>query len=133
MDNRRVQLLTRTGLDWMAKYPGAVAPLGNVKVKRAYTDREIWGVEDAAMPEGSDCGQGGNECRKLSSPAHSAIPSAVSLTFFAQLLFVHTSRAQFLALAVSLPVAAMVAIAGINANASRSNLKILGDRGCGND
>ena len=27
IDNGRVQLLTRTGLDWTAKYPGAIAAL----------------------------------------------------------------------------------------------------------
>jgi bifunctional non-homologous end joining protein LigD len=32
IDNGRVQLLTRTGLDWTAKYPSAVAALANLKV-----------------------------------------------------------------------------------------------------
>ena len=34
IDNGRVQLLTRTGLDWTDKYPGAIAALANVKAKR---------------------------------------------------------------------------------------------------
>jgi bifunctional non-homologous end joining protein LigD len=36
IDNGRVQLLTRTGLDWTAKYPSAAAALSNVNVKTAY-------------------------------------------------------------------------------------------------
>jgi bifunctional non-homologous end joining protein LigD len=37
IDNGRVQLLTRTGLDWTAKYPSAIAALENVNVKTVYT------------------------------------------------------------------------------------------------
>jgi bifunctional non-homologous end joining protein LigD len=36
LDNGRVQLLTRTGLDWTAKYPSAIAALAAVNVKTAY-------------------------------------------------------------------------------------------------
>jgi DNA ligase D-like protein (predicted ligase) len=50
VDNGRVQLLTRTGLDWTAKYPNAVAALLNVKVKTAYLDGELCGVDDAGLP-----------------------------------------------------------------------------------
>jgi hypothetical protein len=50
IDNDRVQLLTRTGLDWTAKYPGAVAALANVNVKTAYLDGELCGVDDAGLP-----------------------------------------------------------------------------------
>jgi ATP-dependent DNA ligase len=38
IDNGRVQLLTRTGLDWTNKYPGAAAALANMNVKTAYLD-----------------------------------------------------------------------------------------------
>ena len=38
IDDGRVQLLTRTGLDWTDKYPSAIAALANVRVKTAY----IW-------------------------------------------------------------------------------------------
>jgi bifunctional non-homologous end joining protein LigD len=34
IDNGSVQLLTRTGLDWTAKYPSAVAALANLKGER---------------------------------------------------------------------------------------------------
>jgi bifunctional non-homologous end joining protein LigD len=44
IDNGRVQLLTRTGLDWTAKYPSAVAALANMNVKTAYIDGELCGV-----------------------------------------------------------------------------------------
>jgi DNA ligase D-like protein (predicted ligase) len=50
IDNGRVQLLTRTGLDWTAKYPSAVAALANVKAKTAYIDGELCGVDDAGLP-----------------------------------------------------------------------------------
>src|SRR3984957_7387083 len=45
IDSGRVQLLTRTGLDWTGKYPGAIASPGNLNVKRAYIDGELCGVE----------------------------------------------------------------------------------------
>jgi bifunctional non-homologous end joining protein LigD len=50
IDNGRVQLLTRTGLDWTAKYPSAIAALTNVNVKTAYLDGELCGVDDAGVP-----------------------------------------------------------------------------------
>src|ERR1700723_2527309 len=50
IDNGRVQLLTRTGLDWTDKYPSAIATLANVKVKTAYIDGELCGVDEASLP-----------------------------------------------------------------------------------
>jgi DNA ligase D-like protein (predicted ligase) len=50
IDNERVQLLTRTGLDWTAKYPSAIAALANLNVKTAYLDGELCGVDDAGLP-----------------------------------------------------------------------------------
>jgi DNA ligase D-like protein (predicted ligase) len=50
IDNGRVQLLTRTGLDWTAKYPDAVAALASVNVRTAYLDGELCGVDDAGLP-----------------------------------------------------------------------------------
>jgi DNA ligase D-like protein (predicted ligase) len=50
IDNGRVQLLTRTGLDWTAKYPSAIAALANIKTKSAYLDGELCGVDDAGLP-----------------------------------------------------------------------------------
>src|SRR5580692_1670810 len=50
IDNGRVQLLTRTGLDWTTKYPSAIAALANVNVKTAYLDGELCGVDDAGLP-----------------------------------------------------------------------------------
>ena len=50
IDNGRVQLLTRTGLDWTAKYPSAVAALANMNVKTAYLDGELCGVDEAGLP-----------------------------------------------------------------------------------
>jgi ATP-dependent DNA ligase len=50
IDNGRVQLLTRTGLDWTDKYPSAIAALANLNVKTAYIDGELCGVDDAGLP-----------------------------------------------------------------------------------
>jgi ATP-dependent DNA ligase len=50
IDNGRVQLLTRTGLDWSEKYPSVIAALGNLNVKTAYLDGELCGVDDAGLP-----------------------------------------------------------------------------------
>jgi DNA ligase D-like protein (predicted ligase) len=50
IDNSRVQLLTRTGLDWTAKYPSAIAALANVNVKTAYLDGELCGVDESGLP-----------------------------------------------------------------------------------
>jgi DNA ligase D-like protein (predicted ligase) len=50
IDNGRIQLLTRTGIDWTAKYPSAVAALASVNVKTAYLDGELCGVNEAGLP-----------------------------------------------------------------------------------
>jgi DNA ligase D-like protein (predicted ligase) len=50
IDNGRAQLLTRTGLDWTAKYPSVIAALSNLDVKTAYLDGELCGVDDAGLP-----------------------------------------------------------------------------------
>ena len=40
IERGRAQLLTRTGLDWTAKYPSMVAALAEVRAKAAYLDGE---------------------------------------------------------------------------------------------
>ena len=50
IDHGRVQLLTRTGLDWTDKYPSAIAALANLNAKTAYIDGELCGVDDAGLP-----------------------------------------------------------------------------------
>jgi DNA ligase D-like protein (predicted ligase) len=50
IDNGHAQLLTRTGLDWTAKYPGVIAALANLNVKTAYLDGELCGVDDTGLP-----------------------------------------------------------------------------------
>ena len=40
----KVQLLTRSGLDWTAKYPATAAALAKLSVKTAYIDGELCGV-----------------------------------------------------------------------------------------
>jgi bifunctional non-homologous end joining protein LigD len=44
IDEGRVKLLTRSGLDWTAKYPGTAAAFAKLKVKSAYIDGELCGV-----------------------------------------------------------------------------------------
>ena len=50
IDNGRVQPLTRTGLDWTAKYPSVIVALANLNVKTAYIDGELCGVDEAGLP-----------------------------------------------------------------------------------
>jgi hypothetical protein len=50
IDKGRVQLLTRTGLDWSEKYPSTVTALANVRAKTAYIDGEQCGIDDAGLP-----------------------------------------------------------------------------------
>jgi bifunctional non-homologous end joining protein LigD len=46
----RVQLLTRTGLDWSDKYPSVLAALAQVTVESAYLDGELCGVGADGLP-----------------------------------------------------------------------------------
>ena len=48
--NGRAQLLTRTGLDWTNKYPGAASALANLNVKTAYVHGELCGVDESGLP-----------------------------------------------------------------------------------
>jgi DNA ligase D-like protein (predicted ligase) len=50
IDNGRVQLLTRSGLDWTHKYPTAVSALANLNVQTGYLDGELCGVNAAGLP-----------------------------------------------------------------------------------
>jgi ATP-dependent DNA ligase len=50
IDGGRVQLLTRTGLDWTHKYPSVVAALASLNVRAAYLDGELCGVDAAGLP-----------------------------------------------------------------------------------
>src|SRR5277367_1779939 len=49
VNNGRVQLLTRTGLDWTDKYPSAMAALANTNA-RPLPDGELGGVDNAGLP-----------------------------------------------------------------------------------
>ena len=44
VDNGKVQLLTRSGLDWTAKYPATAAAIAKLPVKTAYIDGELCAV-----------------------------------------------------------------------------------------
>jgi DNA ligase D-like protein (predicted ligase) len=44
LDRGRIQLLTRTGLDWTHKYPSIAAALSVLRAKQAYLDGELCGV-----------------------------------------------------------------------------------------
>jgi ATP-dependent DNA ligase len=47
IDKRRARLLTRTGLDWTAKYPAAIEALSKIKADAAYLDGELCGIGEA--------------------------------------------------------------------------------------
>jgi ATP-dependent DNA ligase len=49
IDHGGVQLLTRTGLEWTAKYPGAAEALAALNVTNAYLDGELCGVGEAGL------------------------------------------------------------------------------------
>ena len=44
------RLLTRTGLDWSAKYPVAAGALSKVRAQTAYLDGELCGIGDDGLP-----------------------------------------------------------------------------------
>jgi ATP-dependent DNA ligase len=48
IDRGRVNLVTRSGLDWTAKYARTAAAFAKLKVKSAYIDGELCGVRQAA-------------------------------------------------------------------------------------
>jgi hypothetical protein len=50
IDHGRIELLTRTGLNWSDKYPSVIAALANLDVKTAYLDGELCGVDEAGLP-----------------------------------------------------------------------------------
>ena len=50
IERGRVQLLTRTGLDWSDKYPSVVEALAKVGAKTAYLDGELCGIGDDGLP-----------------------------------------------------------------------------------
>ena len=44
LDRGRVQLLTRSGLDWMGKYPPVATAVSTLPARQAYLDGELCGV-----------------------------------------------------------------------------------------
>jgi len=51
LDRGKVQLLTRTGLDWSRRYPRTIEALRALSVKASYLDGELC----ALSPSGGDC------------------------------------------------------------------------------
>ena len=49
IDEGKVQLLTRTGLDWTAKYPGIVDALRSLPVEQAYLDGELCALSEEGL------------------------------------------------------------------------------------
>jgi len=64
IDHGKVQLLTRSGLDWTAKYPATAAAFAKLSVKTAYIDGELCGVRADGvtsfelMQQSADAGYG---------------------------------------------------------------------------
>lgn len=50
IDRGHAKLLTRTGLDWSAKYQSLLTALMAVRAKTAYLDGELCGVDAAGLP-----------------------------------------------------------------------------------
>jgi bifunctional non-homologous end joining protein LigD len=50
VDAGAVQLLTRNGIDWTHRYPASVAAVKKLKLKSAYIDGELCGVDADGMP-----------------------------------------------------------------------------------
>lgn len=44
IERGRVQLLTRSGLDWTVKYPAIAAAVATIEAQTAYLDGELCGV-----------------------------------------------------------------------------------------
>ncbi len=49
IDHGRAQLLTRTGLDWTAKYPATAAALRGLPIQQAYIDGELCAVSETGV------------------------------------------------------------------------------------
>jgi ATP-dependent DNA ligase len=65
IEGGKVQLLTRSGLDWTAKYPATAAAFTKLPVKTAYIDGELCGVRADGVTsfeltqQSADAGYGG--------------------------------------------------------------------------
>lgn len=51
IEGARVQLFTRTGLDWTAKFPGIAQALGQLRLRRAWLDGEVTVAGDGGLPD----------------------------------------------------------------------------------
>jgi ATP-dependent DNA ligase len=54
IERGKAKLLTRTGLDWSAKYPSLLTALSAVRAKTDYLDGELCGVGDDGLPNFAD-------------------------------------------------------------------------------
>ena len=59
IEGGRVKLLTRSGLDWTAKYPATAAAFAKLKVRTAYLDGELCGVRPDGVTSFELMQQGG--------------------------------------------------------------------------
>src|ERR1700733_13547755 len=50
IERGKARLLTRTGLDWSAKYPSLLSALAAVRAKTAYLDGELCSVGEDGLP-----------------------------------------------------------------------------------
>ena len=50
IERGQAKLLTRTGLDWSAKYPSLLTALAAVRAETAYLDGELCGVAEEVLP-----------------------------------------------------------------------------------
>ena len=50
LDGGKIQLLTRTGLDWSRRYPRTIEALRSLPVKTAYLDGELCALRPDGVP-----------------------------------------------------------------------------------
>jgi len=50
LDRGKIQLLTRTGLDWSRRYPRTIEVLRSLRVKTAYLDGELCALRPDGVP-----------------------------------------------------------------------------------
>jgi bifunctional non-homologous end joining protein LigD len=81
IERGRATLLTRTGLDWSAKYPSLLTALKAVRAKTAYLDGKLCGVRKDGLPsfaETQAATDGARGVRLVFTPPTSCISTAAT-------------------------------------------------------
>jgi ATP dependent DNA ligase domain len=81
IERGEAKLLTRTGLDWTARYPGMSTALAAVRAKTAYLDGELCGVGADGLPSFAEmqaATDGAGACVWFSTPSTFCILTAAT-------------------------------------------------------